>query len=1081
MGTLRFRLLGPLEVTVDGRTVEAGRPKQRAVLAALLIHANQVVSVDRFADILWQDGGAGRSTGSLPVYIANLRRLLEPDRPARTPPQRILTRTPGYLLRVAPGEYDAADFERLAAEGSRHLAEGRPRAARRTLAEARNLWRGRAMEEFAFAEMEAERLEALRLTVAEEQLTADLLLGAGASIVGDLEALVRQHPLRERLVELLMRALYRAGRQGDALRAYADARDRLREELGIEPAPDLRRLEGDILAQSPTLEWRPPPPDGVAPQLLPPSTDPSTAQRDLFVGRAAELAALDRALSGTGAAPAIVLIAGEPGIGKTRLVQEAAARAVARGAIVAWGQCEEGGGAPPYWPWIEVVRSLLAHPDATAVRDALAPHAAEIGQLVPEVGDVPTPAPLDPASARHRFFEAVTGFLARLGAARPVAVILDDVHWADAPSLQLTAHLARRLPSATTALVLTYRDVDPAPPAALAEVLASLARQPGRLDLSLPGLTRDEVAEFLAHEAGAEAVAGILDPVWDRSGGNPFFVGELTRLLVAEKALTARTASTARVPWAVRQVVGRRMGRLPTGTRELLAVAAVAGREFDLRVVARAAGLELDWALDLIDVAVAAGLVAERPDAAERFQFSHALAHEAIYDELTQLRRARDHGLVADALEAVGGDRAPAIEVAHHLYEAVPVRGPVPAVTAAVRASAAAQAALAHEVAEDHLRRGIALVATMAPGPERDSYELDLQVQLATLLSVVKGIATPDSARAWQRATELCRAVADQRRLLLSLWGLFTFAWASGDMAGTRTLAEHILQLRRTSSDPGVTVTAHLGLGLLAVCRGDLVEGSGHLATAKDVADAVPADALADATFADLRVQVDSWLSLARHLRSDHDEGRRLVDAAVDRARAIGDPMGIATALTFAVCSRVLSADLDGARHLAEELIDQTDRVPLADFTYHGRVVRAWALAQDGAAAAGDVPAMLAELPPAVTAGIRPWHPFWLALTAEAWQRLGDLDEVAGTLDEAQSEIDAMGTSFSAAEVLRLRGELLAAAPDRRLEALAHVHEAARRADTQGITLYRDRARASAARLQAAGAGAGAGQPLPSR
>src|SRR5688572_4331856 len=153
-----FGLLGPLEVTCDGEHLDLGRPKQRIVLAALLVNANRVVSLDRFAEFLWPAAPAGRSMGSLPVYIANLRRLLEPERPARTPPERIVTHPPGYLLRIAPGEYDAGDFEELAAEGNRHLAEGRPRAARRDIGQALSLWRGRALAEFDFAAMEADRL-----------------------------------------------------------------------------------------------------------------------------------------------------------------------------------------------------------------------------------------------------------------------------------------------------------------------------------------------------------------------------------------------------------------------------------------------------------------------------------------------------------------------------------------------------------------------------------------------------------------------------------------------------------------------------------------------------------------------------------------------------------------------------------------------------------------------------------------------------------------------------------------------------------------------------------------------------------
>jgi DNA-binding SARP family transcriptional activator len=1046
-------------------------------LATLLIHANGIVSVDRFADVLWPDGSAPASTGSLPVYIANLRRLLEPERAARMPARRIVTRAPGYLIRVGPGEYDAADFERLAAEGSGHLAEGRPRAARRALGTALSLWRGRALEEFASAEMEAARLEGLRVAATEDRIMADLALGSHSAVLAELEHLVREQPLRECLVGLLMLALYRSGRQSDALRAYTTARDRLREDLGIEPGAELRGLESEILAQSPALDWRPPPPEGLTPQV---PTKPPAQQvpvpSEVFVGRAAELAVLDAALTISPDSPAIVLVAGEPGIGKTRLVHEAAARAADAGCVVAWGRCDEGDGAPPFWPWVQIIRSLVRHPDAEPVRAAVAPFAPELAQLVPQVtelaGELPPPAPLDPASARYRFFDAVTGALAGLSQHRPVVVILDDLHWADPPSLQLTGYLARRLSGSNVRLVVTYRDLDPVPDAGLTEILAVLAREPGRFDLPLQGLTQEEVAQFVAHEAGGEQAAAIAAAVWNRTGGNPFFVGELIRLLVAEKALTDATANAARVPRAVRHVVARRMGRLPEATRELLTVAAVAGNDFDLMVVARAANLDLDRALDIVDVAVAAGLVTEQPGLAERFRFSHALVHEAIYQELTQLRRARLHGVVADALEETGEDRAQPTEVAHHLYEAVPVTGPARAIVAAARASTAAQGALAPEVAEGHLRRALALAAAMPAGPERDRHELDVQVQLATLLSVVKGVATPEAAQAWERATELCRAVEDRRRLLLSLWGLLTFAWAHGDMGGARTLAEHILQLRHTSSDAAVTVTAHLGLGLVAVCCGDLSGGATHLAAGKEVADAVADDVLVDVTFGDLRVQVDSWLSMARHLQGDHEEGRRLVDGALERARAGGSAFTVATCLSFALFARVLSGDVADAQRLAEELIAQTDRLQVADFTFHGRVVLAWALASGGSPSA-QVLALLEDLPSAVHAGIRPWHPFWLALTAEAWQRLGRLDEARRLVDDAQSEVDAMGSSFSVPEVLRLRGELLAAMePERRAEALDHLREAARQAEAQGANVLRDRALASAASLE---------QPAPSQ
>ena len=502
---VHFGLLGPLEVAHGDRLLDLGRPKQRTVLAALLIHSNRVVSLDRFADILWPGEVTARSPGSLPVYIANLRRLVEPARPARTPPQRILTRPPGYLLRTAAGEYDVADFERLAAEGNRHLAEGRPRAARRTLGEGLALWRGRAMDEFPFAELEALRLEGIRVAATEDRLDADLTLGAHTAVVAELEALIDEHGLRERLVRLLMVALYRSGRQADALRAYSTAGDRLRRELGIVPGPDLRRLEAEILAQSPTMDWRPPPAEGLSDPVVAETAPPPFATSDPFFGRVAELSALRGALAGATVAPGgVVLVSGEPGIGKTRLVQEAVTGAAGRGGVVVWGRSEEGDGAPPFWPWIQIVRTLLEHPDTDALQSALRRHGSELGQLIPDVKavtrELAAPPMVEAAAARYRFLDAVGGFVAHLAKHRPLVIVLDDLHWADPPTLQLTEHVARAVRDFGVRLVATYRQVDPAPEGGLAETLATLARLPGVLHLALEGLSENEVAEFITQK-----------------------------------------------------------------------------------------------------------------------------------------------------------------------------------------------------------------------------------------------------------------------------------------------------------------------------------------------------------------------------------------------------------------------------------------------------------------------------------------------------------------------------------------------------------------------------------------------------
>jgi DNA-binding SARP family transcriptional activator len=234
-----------LEVLDGHRRVELGRPKQRALLAVLLVHANQVVALDRLIEELWGQESPPQATASLQAYVSNLRRVLEPDRPARTPPRVLVTQPPGYRLVVAPGDLDAARFVALAEQGHRLLGAERPGPAARALREALGLWRGPALADVAdepFAQPERQRLEELRLVVREDRLTADLALGGHATAAAELEELVGRFPFRERLHGLLMLALYRSGRQAEALQAFQAARRTLGEELGIDPSPRLRQL-----------------------------------------------------------------------------------------------------------------------------------------------------------------------------------------------------------------------------------------------------------------------------------------------------------------------------------------------------------------------------------------------------------------------------------------------------------------------------------------------------------------------------------------------------------------------------------------------------------------------------------------------------------------------------------------------------------------------------------------------------------------------------------------------------------------------------------------------------------------------
>ena len=255
---MEFRILGPLEAWAEGGEVSLGGPKPRALLAVLLLHPNEVVPADRLIDELWGEDSPEDAAAALRVNVSRLRKAL---------PQDVLTtRSPGYVVRVEPDELDLHRFERLVDEGRSLLARGLAADASERLRDALSLWRGSALADFAyesFAQTAIARLEEIRLAALELRIDADLALGRHDELVGELEALVAEHPLRERLRRYLMTALYRSGRQAEALDAYQDARRALVDELGVDPSPALQELEQAILRQDPSLDLEATAPAGV--------------------------------------------------------------------------------------------------------------------------------------------------------------------------------------------------------------------------------------------------------------------------------------------------------------------------------------------------------------------------------------------------------------------------------------------------------------------------------------------------------------------------------------------------------------------------------------------------------------------------------------------------------------------------------------------------------------------------------------------------------------------------------------------------------------------------------------------------
>jgi DNA-binding SARP family transcriptional activator len=425
-----YRILGPLEALDGERSIPLAGPRQRALLALLLLHGNEPLTRDVIIDELWGESPPATAAKVVQNCVSALRKEL--------PGGAETLRTVGaaYALHLEPDELDRDRFERRLTEGRAALEAGDIVEASEQLREALALWRGEPLGEFAyerFAQDEITRLKELHVVAVEDRIEADLALGRSVELVPELEALVARHPLRERLRGQLMLALYRSGRQAEALEAYRAARRTLLAELGIEPGRALHDLERAILSQDPTLDSpsAPQPPPAPVKTSLQPGRHAASPLLGLDVELALLEAGLDDALAGRGR---LFVIVGEPGSGKTRLADEVASRAKQRGGRIMWGRGWHGGGAPAYWPWRQ------------AMRDA--------GHVLPE------PEGHDDAT-RFRFFEAVTEAVREAASEQPLLVVFDDLQAADDDSLLLLEFVASELPEmAALVLALSREDSD---------------------------------------------------------------------------------------------------------------------------------------------------------------------------------------------------------------------------------------------------------------------------------------------------------------------------------------------------------------------------------------------------------------------------------------------------------------------------------------------------------------------------------------------------------------------------------------------------------------------------------------------
>ncbi|MGI9557593.1 MAG: AAA family ATPase, partial [Solirubrobacterales bacterium] len=580
-----------------------------------------------------------------------------------------------------------------------------------------------------------------------------------------------------------------------------------------------------------------------------------------FVGREAELgnirSAADAAVSGRGS---IITIAGDPGIGKTRLVTEGTAYADLRGANVVWGRSLDDPGAPAYWPWVQVIRSFVQERDEDSLLSDLGSGAADIASIVAEVRvrfpDLTEPPTLDPEQARFRLFDSVSNFIVNAARRDPLTIVLDDLHVADKPSLLLLQFLTTRLADAHVLLLCTYRDDELEANDALSETLGILSRGPGYQRMRLSGLSEPEVRALLENVSqqpvdDAEGRA-LLEAVYSESEGNPFFIEEIIRHLVESGRVYRSddgvwTSDVTRIsdlgiPRGIRDAIGRRIGRLPESSKETLEIAAVLGREFGLEQLARVTEGQRDVVAGRLSVAGDDILVPVESDV-DRFRFAHAAVRDTLYEGLEADRRLQLHRQAGEALEELYADRIESHlgELTHHFVEAAPGGETEKAADYAWWAGERASAQHAYEDAAHHFEQALSL---LQEGDEEPVPRCEL------------------------------------------LLGLGDAKWRTGDIDGAQEIFLRAAELARDSALDEAFARAALGFG-------GGVGGFGE----RDEIDGTLVDLLREALrmLPDrdnlMRVRVIGRLAVElAYLDAAKEERLELADRGVEMAERIGDP-----------------------------------------------------------------------------------------------------------------------------------------------------------------------------------------------
>ncbi len=658
-----------------------------------------------------------------------------------------------------------------------------------------------------------------------------------------------------------------------------------------------------------------------------------------FVGRQQERKqleiALEDALDRRGR---IVMLVGEPGIGKTRTAQELMAYSVPKGYQNLTGRCHSTRGAPPFWPWIQAVRSYVMGLSQQQLRSQLGPGAEDIAEVIPEIKnqmpDLGSPPAIDAEEAKFRFFDSFGGFLVRASEARPLLIFLDNLHWADRSSLLLLEFLAQQWADSRLLLVGTYRDTELNRRHPLSQTLGELSKETFFQRLPLRGLSEDEVAQYIERAVGFTPQWDLVKEVHNRTEGNPLFMVQVVQLLLQEGEITAdwgrKSSWNLLIPLGVREVIGRRLDQLSEDCNDTLKMASVIGREFDLDLLsylltdfagAEGQSLSEDQVLGALSEALAAGVIEEVPSYPNRYQFSHVLIQDTLVRELLAARRQTIHRRIALFLEDLYRDaqQVHAVELAHHFEQAANQADREKLAYYSWLAGEQALITYAHDEARTHFDRG--LDAKGVDLSERTP--IDDALVAALIFGRVKA----------QVNSEFTQMSSDD--LPASLWRAFNFYADSNDVEQAVAIAEFPDYSLRWSSlifdlfSSALEIVprdSHQEARLLHGYAQRLGIDKGDFSGAQRAFDRALAIARSEGdSVLEMQTLVDAAGVDVYHLRWHDAIGK--TSAAAVLAEKLNDPRAEVTAHYFAISSLISLGDLEGAIREGSAMLAPAERL----------------------------------------------------------------------------------------------------------------------------------------------------------